>query len=488
MIANKYMMKVNLFKTALLLLGTLPALSAAAYDVQVGNGYYNINAATQKASVTYLVRYNPSNAAAYVGDVVIPETFEHNGITYTVTSVDQRAFYSCTDMTSVVLPATITNIEDNAFYGCTALKHVELPAKLTIVKDATFQNCTALEEIQLPTTVASVGKDAFSYCTSLKKVVFPSNCTSIGSQTFYNCTSLVELQLPEKATEIGFRAFWNCQKLTSVVLPDMLGTVGVSVFEKCSNLQSVRFGKGLVSIDHFAFNECKSLRDLYFTSTTLPQSAQETAFYETPAYKRIHVPNSLIESYHSKPLWRDFSSILPIKSATPSVDLKNGNLLIISETNLNYTDEKEVITYDVKVSDVAAGKVEADAMETFGELALTYDVTATASVFGCEKSDRLVATLCWLEHGLEIGEGAGESDSPTQIDAAPTQRAVIVQSNGGEISVSGLDEGEVITFYDLTGRLLGRAVCSAGSASFTATSGQVIVARVAGSSFKLRVR
>lgn len=482
------MMKVNLFKTALLLLGTIPALSAAAYDVQVGDGYYNINAATQKASVTYLVRYNPSNAAAYVGDVVIPETFEHNGITYTVTSVDQRAFYSCTDLTSIVLPATITNIEDNAFYGCTALKKVVLPSRLTMLKDATFQNCSALEDITLPSTLGSIGKDVFSYCTSLKKIVFPTNCTSIGSQTFYNCTSLVELQLPEKATDIGFRAFWNCQKLTSVVLPDMLGTVGVSVFEKCSNLQTVRFGKGLVTIDHFAFNECKSLRDLYFTSTTLPHSAQETAFYETPTYKRIHVPSSLIEAYHSKPLWREFSSILPIQSATPSVDLKDGNLLIISETNLNYTDEKEVITYDVKVSDISAGKVNADAMETFGNLSLTYDVTATASVFGCEKSEPMIATICWLNHDLEIGEGGEEEGGTTQIETAPTQRAVIVQSNGGEIAVSGLDEDESIAFYDLSGRLLGRAMSSAGSANFTATAGQIIVVRVADSSFKLRVR
>lgn len=53
--------------------------------------------------------------------VVIPERVVCDGITYTVTSIEDNVFHSCDGLTSVVFPASLTSIGDNAFYGCDGL-------------------------------------------------------------------------------------------------------------------------------------------------------------------------------------------------------------------------------------------------------------------------------------------------------------------------------------------------------------------------------
>ena len=52
------------------------------------------------------------------GALEIPSTVEHKGTTYSVTSIGVKAFYDCTGLTSLTLPASLTNIET---YGLTKM-------------------------------------------------------------------------------------------------------------------------------------------------------------------------------------------------------------------------------------------------------------------------------------------------------------------------------------------------------------------------------
>lgn len=58
------------------------------------------------------------------GDVVIPETIDIDGESYTVTSIGENAFSGCSDMTSVSIPKSVTSIGDFAFANCTSLSEV----------------------------------------------------------------------------------------------------------------------------------------------------------------------------------------------------------------------------------------------------------------------------------------------------------------------------------------------------------------------------
>lgn len=58
------------------------------------------------------------NTPLYSGDVVIPSSFNYQGITYNVTSIGRSAFSECRGLTSVTIPDSVTSIESNTFACC----------------------------------------------------------------------------------------------------------------------------------------------------------------------------------------------------------------------------------------------------------------------------------------------------------------------------------------------------------------------------------
>ena len=63
-------------------------------------------------------------AGEYTGDITIPATVENGGITYTVTSIGDRAFYRCSSLKSVTLGSGLETIGDYVFYGCRSLAEI----------------------------------------------------------------------------------------------------------------------------------------------------------------------------------------------------------------------------------------------------------------------------------------------------------------------------------------------------------------------------
>lgn len=477
-------MKRNLLKTLFLLLGASSALSAVAYDVHVGEGYYNLNRSEQTAELTYLYFYNTNNAQAYKGDLVIPESIEHDGTVYTVTSVGPRTFFACDELTSIELPSTLTEIGSNAFINCKALKSVKLPEGLRTIDNAAFLGCSSLESVELPSTVFTLGSAAFSGCTSLKSVVFPKYLRKIDSNTFLDCALLTSLDLPASLSEIGLLAFSGCTGLESVSFPDALMDIKVNAFQNCINLKKIELGLSVNTLDAQCFNGCLNLEDVYCKAPTSPRETYSSAFVNTPRL-RLHVPNEGIENYYKVDTWRAFGTILPLQCATPTFTLEGKDLTFTTNTNLNYASIKEIYTYSIEVSGLSEGTLTDEEMEEFGELQLTYDITVKATAEGCADSEEVAAQMSWVNFQLT---GADPDDSgTTAIDAPAAKSPVLVTSHGGEVMLSGIPEGERVALYDLSGRQLSATSASGGSASFSAASGQVVIVRVAGSSFKIRV-
>ena len=84
---------------------------ASAYDAEVNGIYYNLITKAKQAEVTY-------GDKQYTGSVTIPESFTYDGVTYSVTSIGECAFYNCSSLTSVTIPNSVTSIGDWAFYEC----------------------------------------------------------------------------------------------------------------------------------------------------------------------------------------------------------------------------------------------------------------------------------------------------------------------------------------------------------------------------------
>lgn len=100
-----------------------------------------------------------------------------------ITSVGPYAFYNCSEMNSVSLPA-VTDIGRYAFRYCYALDNVYVPSAKTLSNSA-FGHCTALTTIDLP-VVTSIANQAFYRCSKLDTIILRSEtvCALTGTTVF----------------------------------------------------------------------------------------------------------------------------------------------------------------------------------------------------------------------------------------------------------------------------------------------------------------
>ena len=105
----------NSLRALFLSLAVLLSLPMLAEHVEINGINYELVAKIKEATV------KAKSNGEYSGKVVIPESVEHEGITYSVTSIGGYAFSGCSGLTSVTIPNSVTSIGRKAFDGCSSL-------------------------------------------------------------------------------------------------------------------------------------------------------------------------------------------------------------------------------------------------------------------------------------------------------------------------------------------------------------------------------
>jgi hypothetical protein len=309
---------------------------ASADAVEIGGIYYNLDNEAKAAEVTSNPNqhegsdYEAMTAGAtsspnqYEGDVTIPESVTYDVVVYSVTSIGDGAFRSCSGLTSITIPSSVTSIGELAFSGCSGLTSVTIPNSVTSIGWAAFDGCSGLTSITFGNGVISIGDFAFSGCTSLTSITIPSSVTSIGTHPFFDCSGLQSIviekgntvydsredcnaiiktsdnelisgctnsTIPNSVTKIGQSAFQNCKGLRSVRIPNSVVSVGQNAFQNCSGMTSITIPNSVTSIGSYAFRWCSGL-----TSITIPNSVtsiDEFVFYECSGLTSVTIPNSV---------------------------------------------------------------------------------------------------------------------------------------------------------------------------------------------------
>lgn len=158
-----------------------------------------------------------------------------------VTAIGDLAFYGCTALTGVRLPATVTSIGAAAFKDCSALGYIALPASLQHIGEAAFENCTKLSSITLPGSLLSIGDFAFYRCESLTSIIIPSSVQHLGMVAFAYCTGLIRAEVRSPLTTLPDWTFYGCTTLTEVALPQTVTTTGDYAFRNCESLQTIYY-------------------------------------------------------------------------------------------------------------------------------------------------------------------------------------------------------------------------------------------------------
>ena len=446
-----------------LILSVIFSISASAYDVEVDGIYYNLVSKAKTAEVT-------AGDKKYSGSINIPSSIKVNDVDYAVTSIVDRTFQGCSDLTSITIPNSVTSIEAYAFEACKGLTSVTIPNSVTSIGAVAFYNCSSLTSVTIPNSVTSIGGSAFAYCSGLTSVTIPNSVTSIGSEAFHNCTGLTSITIPNSMTSTGNGTFSGCSGLTSITIPNSVTIIGHYAFKECSSLTSVTIPNSVASIGGEAFAKCSNLENVYCYAEKVP-STDGTAFEGSGIeYSTLHVLGSSLSSYKTTAPWSGFGTI----KALEGTEAKKCEKPVISYNNgeLDFTCSTEGVEFasEIKCKDVKkfnTSKV---------SLSACYDISVTATKAGYDNSDVATAKLYWLP----------TSDIGTNINTAKT-RGIVIQSAGGFITLSGLNTNERVDFFTIDGVALGSATATDGTVTFSAKSGTIVVAKIGKESVKIAV-
>ena len=282
-----------------------------AHDFKVDGIYYNITDETSKiVEVTYKGSKWSLYSNEYTGRVVIPESVDYYGITYSVTSIGEEAFKGCSGLTSIIIPNSVTSIAYyEPFKDCSELKTVYNLSTLTFEIGITKYGYVAYyadkvinapngsidgdfiwyinhdgryvlaaylgaaTELILPTNYNGenyvIGNTAFKGCSSLTSIVIPDGVTSIGDGAFAGCDGLTSVTIPNSVTSIGGSAFSGCSGLTSIVIPDGVTSIGEYAFYGCSGLTSITIDSGVKDIAYDSFHGCDKLEKIYLNTAVV---------------------------------------------------------------------------------------------------------------------------------------------------------------------------------------------------------------------------
>ncbi len=157
-----------------------------------------------------------------------------------VTSIGNRAFIECSELTSVTIPNSVNSIGNSVFSSCSKLTRITIPNSVNSIGTSAFYGCASLTNITIPNSVTSIANSLFWECTSLTNITIGNSVTSIGNAAFYNCRKLTSITIGNSVTSIGMSAFYNCSSLTSITLPNSITTIGDEPFSSCSKLTNIR--------------------------------------------------------------------------------------------------------------------------------------------------------------------------------------------------------------------------------------------------------
>ncbi len=284
-----------------------------------------------------------------------------------IKTINDNAFYDCTQLVSIDLGNSVQSIGASAFYNCKQLQDITIPPSVTDIYDYAFQNCTNLKKVNITDLSAWCRinfTDRSDYSSSnyqsnplcyagnlylngelLTSLRIPNDITTIKLSAFENCDCITELIIPENITYIENCAFYSCNNLKKVIIEDsqteldyyqhiyygspqngqfsgapiedlylgrnlapmQIGQQGSCYFfQNRKNFKKVTIGEFVTAIPYKLFTEASDLDTITSHSITPPGLAQESFHNNAYIYAEVNVPAEALSTYQSTAPWKNF--------------------------------------------------------------------------------------------------------------------------------------------------------------------------------------
>ena len=117
------------------------------------------------------------------------------------TSIGFQAFYKCSTLTRVTIPASVTSVDAAVFGMCSSLTQATIGDGVKRISGSMFSGCSALEKLVIGKAVTYIDSYAFKNCSNLKEItVLASNPPSVPPvEVFENVSRDIPVYVPAES-------------------------------------------------------------------------------------------------------------------------------------------------------------------------------------------------------------------------------------------------------------------------------------------------
>ena len=429
----------------------------------------------------------------YSDTLVIPASVEHDGTTYTVTSLADSAFCDHSEVKAIAIPPTVTSIGmlalkstgiveftlhdgvetigTNAFYF---IKNVVYHGTATgspwgalavnayeengiFYSDSTHTRVTGcrpdVTQALLPSSVRTIDRFAFGGISSLTTVTLPEGLDTIGRQAFMSCSSLGSIVIPSTVREVGNSAFRNSFKQdgsASVTIIDAECSIGKGAFAY-SHVGAVNLGNRITSIGMDAFCTCYNLDSVIVPNSCTYIAARAFCYNYNGSLKKVRLPEGLdtirAELLHGCSGLKDVNIPSSVTYIDSMAFLECNRLTKLTlPAGLTYIGQS-AFGFCTRVSEIHS--LATVPPQTFSNT--FYDMNAQLIlIVPCHSGDAYAAAPYW-----NYFSNIEEDCTAAQTAEAPQ---VAIRTIEGGITIEG-STGDRIRIFDTGGRLVTETVC-----------------------------
>lgn len=391
--------------------------------------------------------------------------------------VSAAQFARCNVLKKLILPDNLTEIRDAAFYWCTALEEVVMPAYATklgylILYDTSVREINlgkfAKANVKLNVTFDGA-KDLMKINIDINNPYYKENngvVYSAEGDTLLLCPAGYEgaCSVAEGAKIIASNSFGGCSKITSIVFPESV----------------VKLEKNIFYQWEYYLLKIKCQPKTIFCYGETPPSCDDDAFYyieQNTAQTTLYVPRDCKTVYEYAKGWGDFLVIEEF-SVSPC-----------PKPSIAYTNGKLEFHCNVEGADYVCDITDADVKTHHGSiipLTGTYNISVYATAPGYDRSDSATATLCWIKFEPSMEGEIENVDYVEEVKARP----VLIQAEGNTITVQGAAEGTEITAYNTDGMKIGSVIAGKNISKLPTNllHGSISIVKIGDKSLKVRIQ
>ena len=246
----------------------------------------------------------------YAGDIVIPETIEKEGVTYTVTEIERNAFRNC-EVTAITIPATIGTIGEGAFNtwwlkNVTCLRESPIPfTESYTFYDETYEN----GHLFVPEASKSLYAETEGW-NNFKNIFAIGDVTDFEADDIYYVVTSSDAKTVEVTRrEQGYSG--------DIVIPEevtydevtyRVTSIGNHAFGG-TDISSLILPSSIISIGDWAFSQCYSLGTVT-SQIEVPFEIPYSAFEGIYNRATLRVPVGTRDAYANTYPWNCFTTIV----------------------------------------------------------------------------------------------------------------------------------------------------------------------------------